>query len=400
MKPIDPIALSQELIRCPSVTPEDAGCIPLLRETLEGIGFKCHHLTFSEKGHADVENLYARFGTGGKNLCFAGHTDVVPTGNREDWSVNPFEAKIKNGVLIGRGASDMKTAIAAWAAACSRYIEKRAVSQPRTAARHGANAPGAKQNDFSLSLLITGDEEAIAINGTQKVLKWMEKKKEKLDACVVGEPTSGAKLGDTVKIGRRGSVTFYLTLHGVQGHAAYPQLAKNPVTDLVKILHALKSKPLDKGTAHFEPSNLEITTIDVGNPASNVIPAHARATMNVRFNDTYTSKSLIAHVGKIIKANTKLVYEIKTHITGESFITKPGPLSTLVSGAVKSVTGKAPKLSTEGGTSDARFIKNYCPIIELGVSNKTAHKVDEQVAVKDIETLSAIYEKIIEGYFA
>jgi succinyl-diaminopimelate desuccinylase len=379
---IDALELSQELIRCPSVTPEDAGAITALTLPLEKLGFTCHRLTFSDKASRDVTNLYARLGTRGKNLCFAGHTDVVPVGDRAAWLCNPFEARVTKGILIGRGASDMKTAIAAWAAACSRYLKK----HPRPKG--------------SLSFLITGDEEGLAVNGTVKVLKWLKDKKETLDACIVGEPTSQKRVGDTVKIGRRGSMTFFLTLHGQQGHVAYPHLSKNPVTDMVNILGALKSKPLDKGTEHFQPSNLEVVTVDVGNPSWNVIPATAKATMNIRYNDHRSWKELKALVEKTIKAHTKLKFDLELKVSSEPFLSKPGPLSALVVKSVKSVTKKTPELSTSGGSSDARFIKHYCPVVEVGLSNQTAHKVNEQVAVKDIETLSLIYEAIITNYFA
>lgn len=378
--PIDPIKLSQSLMRCPSVTPEDAGVLAALEEPLKEMGFICSRMPFAEKGTKKVDNLYAKFGKGSPNLCFAGHVDVVPVGDSEAWEFDPFSATIKDGMLIGRGAADMKTAIAAWVSAVSEFL--------------------AKHNNFggSLSLLITGDEEAEAINGTRKVLEALKKQGEKIDACIVGEPTNPENLGDMIKIGRRGSLSFTLTVNGVQGHVAYPNMADNPITKLVKILHNLTSNRLDNGTEFFQPSNLEITSVDVGNQAGNVIPSKATAKFNVRFNDSYTKTKLIDWVRAHIESVTTQ-YILKHDEGSDSFITKPGFLSKTLSEAVKSVIGKNPELSTTGGTSDARFIKDYCPVVEFGMINKTAHKVNEQVAVEDIKILAKIYLEAIELYF-
>ena len=380
---IDPIELAQELIRCPSITPADAGALKVLQKHLESLGFKCQHMTFSHKNTADVDNLYARFGSAGKNLCFAGHTDVVPVGDEGAWTVDPFEAKIKNRYLIGRGVSDMKGAIAAWVAAASIYLSE------------NKNKP----INGSLSLLITGDEEGPSINGTKKVLKWLkESNREKIDACIVGEPTNPKHLGEMIKIGRRGSINFNLTVFGVQGHSAYPHLADNPIPKLMEILGKIKKKPLDKGTEYFDSSNLEITSIDTGNIAANVIPAKVTAKMNIRFNDLHTGKSLTNWMKEICDEITS-DYDLTADCSGESFITKPGKLSDLVMNAVENITGVEPVLSTSGGTSDARFIKDYCPVVEFGLTNETAHKVDERARIEDIEMLTKIYLEIIRSYF-
>jgi succinyl-diaminopimelate desuccinylase len=378
---IDPIWFSQELIRCPSVTPTDAGALDVLQAKLEGLGFICHRLPYSEDGTPDVDNLYARYGTSSPNFCFAGHTDVVPIGNKDDWSVDPFSAEIKDGQLYGRGTSDMKCAIACFAAAASRLIEQTE-----------DNLNG------SISFLITGDEEGPAINGTKKVLDWLKARGETIDQCLVGEPTSVSEVGDMAKIGRRGSMNATITVHGTQGHVAYPHLADNPVPRLLKFLTEVDNAILDSGTDFFQPSNLEITNIDIGNETTNIIPAKAEGRINIRFNDLHTGSSLSnflqTHCQKITGKN-----DIKISISGESFLTPPGQLSTLITNAIKDITGIDTDLSTTGGTSDARFIKDICPVAELGLQNTTAHKVDENVAVKDVKILANIYEQILSGYF-
>jgi len=387
---LDPIALAQALIRRPSVTPVDAGALDVLRGALEGLGFECHVLTFSQAGTDDVTNLYARLGEGGPNLCFAGHTDVVPTGEQANWTHEPFAGEVIDGALFGRGAADMKSAIAAFVTAVARFC-----------AVHGT--PEAWPRPGSISLLITGDEEGPAINGTRKVLEWLAKRGEQLDACIVGEPTNPAALGDMIKIGRRGSLNATLTVRGTQGHTAYPHLADNPVHRLIDMLQALVRQPLDEGTEHFQPSTLQISTIDVGNPASNVIPASVTAKFNIRFNDRHTSQSLIAWLGETFTAvlgDSSARYELDVHVTGESFLTPPGPLSDLLVAAIAQVTGRTPELSTTGGTSDARFIKDYCPVAEFGLVGRTMHQVDENVACADIETLCEIYRVALEKYFA
>jgi succinyl-diaminopimelate desuccinylase len=383
---IDPVQLAAELIRRPSVTPADAGAIGLLEAALQTVGFQCHRLRFAEGDTAPIENLYARFGRAqpgndGKHFCFAGHTDVVPPGDREDWSIDPFAGEVIDGRLHGRGASDMKGAIAAFAAAAERYLTRRGD------AFHG-----------TISLLITGDEEGIAINGTKPVLEWMQRRGEKPDACVVGEPTNPSVLGEMAKIGRRGSLTGRLTVFGIQGHVAYPHLVENPVHRLARMITIL-NEPLDRGTAHFQPSSLQFTTVDVGNPATNVVPAQARATFNVRFNDTYSPKSLETE----LRQRLDLVgarYELKVQCSGTAFVTPPGPLAEILATAVQEITGRNPELSTTGGTSDARFIKDYCPVIEFGLVGETMHKVDENVPAADIEKLAQIYERILDRFFA
>lgn len=382
---IDPLELSQALLRCPSVTPKDAGALDVLEDALKGQGFSCHRLMFEETGTPNVDNLYARLGTAGKNFCFAGHTDVVPIGNPDDWSLDPFGAEVRDNVLYGRGAADMKCAIACFAAATSRFVE-----------RHGPDFGG------SISFLITGDEEGPAINGTVKMLGWMEENGETMDACVVGEPTNVDMLGDTIKIGRRGSMNGFLIVYGTQGHSAYPHLADNPVPVMVKMLAALDAEVLDTGSDHFPPSNLEITTVDVGNTATNVIPAKVEATFNIRFNDHHTGAGLEKRLGDLIESIARehdTRYGLEFIVSGASFLTPPGPLSLILQQAAKDVTGRTPELSTTGGTSDARFIKDYCPVAEFGLINATAHKVDENAAVDDIRALADIYEAALEAYF-
>ncbi|MGE0118868.1 MAG: succinyl-diaminopimelate desuccinylase [Dongiaceae bacterium] len=380
---IDPIELARDLIRCPSVTPADAGALDLLQRTLEQVGFVCHRLTFSAPGTVAVDNLYARAGrAAGPNFCFAGHADVVPVGDRAAWSADPFGAEIRDGRLFGRGAADMKGAIAAFVAAAAGFI-----------ARREGDLPGA------ISLLITGDEEGPAVNGTKPVLEWLHARGERLDACLVGEPTNPTRLGDMIKIGRRGSLTGHLTVHGVQGHTAYPHLADNPIHRLIRMLTRITETPLDEGTAHFQASTLQISTVDVGNPASNVIPAVARASFNIRFNDRHSGRSLEQRLRRDFDA-VGGTYDLAISVSGESFLTPPGPLSDLIARAVEQVTGRTPELSTTGGTSDARFIKDYCPVAEFGLAGASMHKVDEHVPLADIRALTETYAAVLDGYFA
>ncbi|MBM3503803.1 MAG: succinyl-diaminopimelate desuccinylase [Alphaproteobacteria bacterium] len=379
---IDPIALAQAMIRCNSVTPADGGTLGHLEEALRGLGFRCERLRFEESGTAPVENLYARWGDRGRNFCYAGHSDTVPVGDRDRWSVDPFGGVIADGMLFGRGASDMKAGIACFVAASGRFL-----------ARAG------RTFGDSISLLITGDEEGPAVNGTRKVLEHLARRGERIDACLVGEPTNPNELGDMIKIGRRGSVSGQLRVFGAQGHVAYPHLADNPIPRLLKMLNAITARPLDQGTEHFQPSNLEITTIDVGNAASNVIAAEARAAFNIRFSDRHTSASLLAWLERTF-AEVGGAYEFTHQITGEAFLTPPGPLSSLVARAVKDCTGREPELSTTGGTSDARFIKNYAPVVEFGLVGATMHKVDERSKLSDIVALTTIYERVLDLYFA
>jgi succinyl-diaminopimelate desuccinylase len=377
----DPLALARELIRRPSVTPEDAGAIPCLAAALEQLGFACHVVEFSEPGTAPVLNLYARLGGSGRNFCFAGHTDVVPAGHRGGWRAEPFAGEVSGEVLWGRGAVDMKGAIAAFVAATARFLATRG-----------------KDFGGSISLLITGDEEGVSINGTRKLLDWLAKRGERLDACIVGEPTSAQALGDMVKIGRRGSLNAYLTVHGVQGHTAYPHLADNAAHRLVAMLHALTSEPLDQGSAHFQPSTLQVSTIDVGNPTTNIIPAAARATFNIRFNDRWSSATLGEWMRRKLDALGGR-YELRVEVSGESFLVPPGEVSEILTRAIEGVTGRRPELSTTGGTSDARFIHRFCPLAEFGLVSQTMHKADERVPVADLAMLAEIYRAALDLYF-
>jgi len=380
---IDPVELAADLIRCPSVTPEEGGALDLLQARLESLGFTCTRLPFSEEGTPDVDNLYARIGQEGPNFCFAGHTDVVPVGDAAAWSVPPFAGEIKSGKLFGRGATDMKSAIAAFAAASARVLEE---GKPKG----------------SISFLITGDEEGPAVNGTIKMLEWCAAHGETIDDCLVGEPTNPEALGDMIKIGRRGSVNGWLSVYGAQGHVAYPHLADNPVPRMAAMLTALAGLKLDDGTPHFQPSNLEITTVDVGNTATNVIPAEVRAHFNIRFNDLQTAEGLEEFVRETldkVTAEQGGAYDLLFKKSGDAFVTEPGRLSDLVSNAVEKVTGRKPELSTSGGTSDARFIKNYARVLEFGLVSQSMHKVDEHIAVADIENLTDIYEAVLRGYF-
>lgn len=373
------LELAQALIRKPSVTPHDEGALDVLQAALTSLGFECERMPFEEDGAPRVDNLYARLGTASPNFCFAGHTDVVPVGN--GWTTEPFAGQVIDGYLYGRGASDMKSAIAAFVAAVARFVQ-------------GGPPKG------SISLLITGDEEGDAINGTVKVLERLRARGEKLDVCVVGEPTNPTKLGEMIKIGRRGSLTAKLTVFGTQGHSAYPHLADNPINKMMKMLAAITEKPLDEGSAHFQASTLAVTTVDVGNAATNVIPAQAKAGFNIRFNDLHTGAALIAWLRKTFDTIAKDQYELNARISGESFLTPPGALSTIVAESVKDVTGLTPELSTTGGTSDARFIKDACPVCEFGLVGLSMHKADERCAVADIDQLTAIYHKVLMRYFA
>lgn len=382
----DPVALTQALVRCPSVTPEEGGALTVLETLLRPAGFACHRLLMTEAGTPDVDNLYARFGGGQPNLCFAGHTDVVPVGDEKAWTRPPFGAEIHDGILYGRGTIDMKGAIACFAVAALRYID-----------RHG------HRPDFSISFLITGDEEGPSINGTMKVLDWMRANGEVIDACVVGEPSNPKALGDEIKIGRRGSLNGELIVHGKQGHAAYPQLAENPVPKLARLIDRLSSTALDAGTPDFEPSSLQVTVISAPNTATNVIPREARAKFNIRYNDLWRRPKVEAWVREQCALAAKDVaarFEVSFSGTGDVFLTKPGPLVDTMRRAVGDLTGRSPALTTGGGTSDARFIQAYCPVIEFGLVNETIHAVDERCPVADLIKLTDIYERFIEGYFA
>jgi succinyl-diaminopimelate desuccinylase len=378
---LDPVALAARLIRRPSVTPKDDGALDIVTAALEELGFTCHRLVFADNGGEPIDNLYARRGAGRPNLCFAGHTDVVPAGAREAWSFDPFAADVRGGELCGRGAVDMKGAIAAFIAAAQRYLD-----------RHEAGFNG------SISLLITGDEEGPAINGTTKVLEWLGGRGEILDVCVVGEPTSAVTLGDMVKIGRRGSLTGRLTAHGVQGHTAYPHLADNAAHRLVAMLHALTTTELDQGSEHFPPSTLQVATIDIGNPVSNVIPARAQAVFNIRFNDRWTGESLKRWLAERLDAIGGR-YRLDVTVSGESFLVPAGTLADRLAEAIRRITGRSPEFSTTGGTSDARFIQACCPVAEFGLVGQRAHQVDERVALADLAALTEIYQTFLGLYF-
>ena len=384
MKIINELQLAKELIKFPSITPVDAGIMKFLEKKLKKLGFNTKILEFKEKGSAPVKNLYARLGDESPNFCYAGHLDVVPAGNLKDWTINPFIPSVKKGHLIGRWANDMKSSIAAFVSAISVFIEN--------------------NNRFngSISLLITGDEEGVAINGTKKVVDYLKKRKEKIDFCLVGEPTNPNKLGEMIKIGRRGSMTGRLTVTGIQGHVAYPHRANNPSTALVKILKELKDFKFDKGTKNFQPTNLEITKIDIKNTADNIIPGLAYATFNIRFNNKHTSNAIKNKINKIIKKickKTKSKYEINYSVSGEAFLSIPNDTTFMIQSIIKKVTKIKPKLSTTGGTSDARFIRKIAPCLEFGLVGKTMHKVDEAVSLSDLKKLSLIYLKILKNYF-
>ncbi len=378
---INPIELSQRLIRCPSVTPDEGGALDELQNVLEELGFRCQRLLFSESGTPDVDNLYARLGDRGPNFCFAGHSDVVPPGDRDEWGEDPFSGVVIDGKLFGRGSADMKSAIASFISAVQRYKSN-----------VGEEIPG------SISLLITGDEEGPAINGTIKVLDWMSKNNELIDACIVGEPTNPDHLGQMIKIGRRGSFTGWLTVMGVQGHTAYPHLAENPLSKLVKMLEPLAEEQLDQGTEYFPPTTVAISSIDTGNSATNVIPQKVTASFNIRFNDSRTAEDieewLRGHFDSVGGS-----YQLETACSSNAFITEPGALSEDLISAIKDVVGSSPEMSTTGGTSDARFIRKYCPVVEFGIVGKTMHKINEHVEIKDVELLTDIYTELLDRFF-
>jgi succinyl-diaminopimelate desuccinylase len=385
--PADPIALTQELVRCPSVTPAEGGALQFLEKTLKAAGFTVHRMTFSEPGAEDVENLYARIGTTTPHLVFAGHTDVVPPGDESAWTHPPFASAISNGILYGRGTTDMKGGIACMVAAALDHLA----------------ANGGKPKKGSISFLITGDEEGIAVNGTPKLLQWCAERGEKFDHCLLGEPSNVAELGDTIKIGRRGSLNGHLIVTGKQGHVAYPERAINPVRGIVKLIEAIQSEPLDNGNSKFQPSNLEFVSVDVGNKTVNLIPGEARAMFNIRFDDCHTLDSLKALLQQRAEKTSggRIKFEFKFQPSNAGvFVTKPGPFTDMVSSAVESVSGRKPVLSTTGGTSDARFITHYCPVVEFGLVGQTMHQVDERVPVAELTALTAIYRKIIDRYFA
>ncbi|MCJ2036653.1 succinyl-diaminopimelate desuccinylase [Methylobacterium sp. J-068] len=385
--PVDrsPLGLARSLIRCPSVTPEEGGALAWLAGVLEGAGFTVERPRFSEPGTPDIENLYARIGTAAPYLLLAGHTDVVPAGDASRWRHGPFAGTVENGILYGRGAVDMKGGIACMLAAALDYLDAA-----------GPDFPG------SIGFLITGDEEGPAINGTVKLLEWARARGERFDHCLLGEPTNPDSLGDMIKIGRRGSLTGRLTVLGRQGHVAYPDLAENPIPGLLRLASALLAEPLDAGTRHFDASNLEFTTLDVGNTATNVIPAEARATFNVRFNETWTAQTLGAEIrARLDRAAGRSVRYTLDLLPSNSpaFLTEPDAFTELVAGAIATETGRRPVLSTTGGTSDARFIKDACPVIEFGLVGQTMHQTDECVPVADLNRLTAIYTRVLAAYF-
>jgi len=384
MTTINELQLAKELIKFPTVTPVDAGIMKFLEKKLKTLGFKTKILEFKEKDSKSVKNLYARLGNQSPNFCYAGHLDVVPAGNLKDWTVNPFKPSVKKGYLIGRGANDMKSSIAAFVSAVSSFVANK------------------RKFNGSISLLITGDEEGVAINGTKKVVEYLKKKKEKIDFCLVGEPTNPNKLGEMIKIGRRGSMTGRLSIIGVQGHVAYPQRANNPSTAIVQILKELKEIKFDNGTRDFQPTNLEVTKININNSADNVIPGLANATFNIRFNNKHSSSSIKKKIDKIIKRicnKNKSKYKIDYSVSGEAFLTKPNNTTFMIRDIIKKITKIKPQLSTTGGTSDARFIRNIAPCLEFGLVGKTMHKVDEAVSLSDLKKLTLIYSNILQKYF-
>ena len=384
MKIFNEVKLAKELIKFPSVTPVDAGVMKFLEKKLKKLGFKTKIIEFKEKNFKPVKNLYAKIGNKSPNFCYAGHLDVVPPGNIKDWTINPFKPLIKKGYLIGRGANDMKSSIAAFVSAISCFLNE--------------------NNNFngSISLLITGDEEGDAVNGTKKVVEYLKKKKEKINFCLVGEPTNPNKLGEMIKIGRRGSLTGKLIINGVQGHVAYPHRANNPCTTIIKILNEIKSIEFDKGTKNFQPTNLEITRININNNADNVIPKTAEASFNIRFNNKHSSNLIKKKLNKIfnrISKKNKSKFKIEYKVSGEAFLTKPNDTTYMIQDIIKKITKVKPKLSTTGGTSDARFIRKISPCLEFGLVGKTMHKIDEAVSIKDLKKLTKIYQNILEKYF-
>ena len=384
MTNINELSLAKELIKFPSVTPKDFGVIGYLSKKLEQMGFSCKILEFKDKKSKPIKNLYARLGKNSPNLCYAGHTDVVPPGNIKDWTVNPFKPSVKNNYLIGRGANDMKSSIACFVSAVDKFLKKR------------------EKFNGSISLLITGDEEGLAINGTKKVVDYLKKKKEKIDFCIVGEPTNPNKLGEMIKIGRRGSLSGKIEISGTQGHVAYPHLSNNPINTLISICKKLKERKLDKGNKNFQPSNLEFTSIFVDNKAHNVIPARARAQFNIRYNNNHNSISLKKRINFVVKnicKKSKCKFNIEFTVNGDSFLTRPNKTIYMAKNIIKKITKISPKFSTTGGTSDARFIRKISPCLEFGLVNKTMHKVDECVSLKDLKNLTKIYHHILEDYF-
>jgi succinyl-diaminopimelate desuccinylase len=382
----DPLAIARDLVRCPSVTPAEGGALTFLEGILKKNGFTVHRMTFREPGTDDVENLYARIGAAAPNLVIAGHTDVVPTGDEKAWTHPPFSGEVANGELYGRGAVDMKGGIACAVAAVLDHLSQ-----------HGGKPKG------SISFLITGDEEGIAVNGTPKLLKWAAERGEKFDHCILAEPSNQEELGDTIKIGRRGSLNGHLIVSGTQGHVAYPRRATNPIRGLVTLISALQAEPLDQGSAQFAPSHLEFTSVDVGNKTVNLIPGEARARFNIRFNDHHTLESLKKLIdqraAKAAGGKIKFSFQWEPSNAGV-FVTKPGPFTDLVAAAIAEITGRKPALSTTGGTSDARFITHHCPVVEFGLVGQTMHAVDERVPVADLRALTTIYHKIIDRYFS
>jgi succinyl-diaminopimelate desuccinylase len=377
------VTLLQDLIRCPSVTPRDEGALQVLQNYLEQAGFTCTRLVFKDDNTPDIDNLFARFGTSAPHLCFAGHTDVVPAGDASKWSHPPFAAEIHGGQLYGRGATDMKGSVAAMAVAAAQFI--------RTQTFKG-----------SISFLITGDEEGPAINGTTKVLDWMKANGHTPDHCLVGEPTCLDALGDTIKIGRRGSYSFHLTVEGKQGHAAYPHKADNPIPKMARFVEHLSAHEFDKGNQHFDPSTLAITSFDVGNPATNVIPSKAELKFNIRYSTEHNFASLRTAIEALVEKTRSErcgTWSVKAHEGAEAFITEPGDFVSLVQKAVYAETGHMTKLSTSGGTSDARFIKDHCPVLEFGPTNATIHQTDERISVTELEATTRIYQKVLESYF-
>ena len=384
MQKINELQLAKELMKFPSITPRDAGVMKFLEKKLKKMGFKTKILNFKEKNFQPVKNLYARLGSKGPNFCFAGHLDVVPPGDIKDWTVNPFRPSVKKGHLIGRGANDMKGSVAAFVSAVSIFLNNN------------------KSFNGSISLLITGDEEGDAVNGTKKVVDYLKKKKEKINFCLVGEPTNPNKLGEMIKIGRRGSLTGKIEIIGMQGHVAYPHRANNPSTIIVKVLNELKNIKFDKGAKNFQPTNLEITKINIDNKADNVIPRVANATFNIRFNNKHSSGSIKKRINKIlnkISKKNKSKFKIDYRVSGEAFLTKQNATTNMIQNVVKKITKIKPKLSTTGGTSDARFLKNISPCLEFGLVGKTMHKVDEAVSLNDLKKLTKIYANILNNYF-
>tara|TARA_B100000029_G_scaffold409849_1_gene411554 strand:+ start:49 stop:1212 length:1164 start_codon:yes stop_codon:yes gene_type:complete len=382
MKIYNELKLAKELIRFPSITPVDAGTINFLAKKLRALGFDCKILEFKSKNSKSVKNLYARLGKSKPNFCYAGHTDVVPPGNLNDWTVNPFKPKVIGKYLIGRGANDMKASVACFISAVSKFKSKKFKG--------------------SISLLITGDEEGAAVDGTKRVVQYLKRKNEKIDFCLVGEPTNQNKLGEMMKIGRRGSITGYLTVYGIQGHVAYPKQARNPAPVMAKILNQIENIKLDKGTKSFQPSNLEIVKININNTADNVIPSEATATFNIRFNNKHSSSSLKNRLNNIFKKackKSKCHFKISYTVSGEAFITIPNKTTKMIQNTIKKITKIKPKLSTSGGTSDARFIRKISPCVEFGLVGKTMHKVDETVSLSDLKKLTKIYNKILENFF-